>query len=214
VEKIDSDFALDAQAMANKYDSETLKLNTAFDSLAAEISDMVSQLGAEEGQVDTVQATLQPHIDAWKNTVAGFTYARGADKACCGPIDFDTKVFQTGPDYSTTTGIFTAPVTGYYYFTYHIKTKDPDTVGVQLMNHGALIEGEMRVDDNSRVGRDHLTMSSITRVLKGNQVSLKLVSKDILAGSIFSGFLVKADSALDNSNLAAFDAPMERYVHP
>ena len=42
-------------------------------------------------------------------------------------IVFNTEVFDQGSDYDTSTGVFTAPVTGRYLFTAHLYTKNIDT---------------------------------------------------------------------------------------
>lgn len=34
-----------------------------------------------------------------------------------GPVKFDTKIYDFGSDYSTATGLFTAPINGIYHFT-------------------------------------------------------------------------------------------------
>ncbi len=42
-------------------------------------------------------------------------------------IVFDTKDYDTGTNFATGTGLFTAPIAGFYHFTHHIETTTSNT---------------------------------------------------------------------------------------
>lgn len=219
IQALDGEFDALVLAMEGEYAAITTSLNTAVGdastpgSILGDISTMTGSMSTATSDIDVQFDANMPYIDNWKNTAAGFTFELTTDMACCGVIKFNNNIFQTTPDFDSSTGKFTSPISGYYYFSYHIKAQDPDQLRVQLVNNQVVVTGEMVIKDNLRTGRDHLTMSSVAHVLKGETVHVKLDSRDIMAGSIFSGFLIQADPAYDNFNEASsYTAPMVKQV--
>lgn len=51
-----------------------------------------------------------------KNDYKFYAYRNSAWTVANGKVTFDTVVFDTGSNYSTSTGLFTAPVSGFYWF--------------------------------------------------------------------------------------------------
>lgn len=62
-------------------------------------------------------------------------------------IVFDTAIFNHGSYYNATTGLFTAPVTGYYFFRFHLLPNNPTTSAteISIVRNGANFAGSRSV---------------------------------------------------------------------
>lgn len=78
--------------------------------------------------------TANPYkFSAYRN--ASFNTGNGSDAL----VTFDTETFDTGSNYSTSTGKFTAPVAGFYWFTATISGTSATYIIVNLYKNGAAI---------------------------------------------------------------------------
>ncbi|XP_060595077.1 complement C1q tumor necrosis factor-related protein 2-like [Ruditapes philippinarum] len=110
-------------------------------------------------------------------------------------IVFDKAITNEGAGYNVNTGIFTAPVTGLYLFTFSMSDGDQTSV-LQLV-----MDGSNLVDIIDNPVNNELTMSSntvIVHVNKGQSVWIQeyafndasILSREIYRYCTFSGILV------------------------
>ncbi|XP_056334814.1 cerebellin 14 [Danio aesculapii] len=117
-----------------------------------------------------------------------------------GPYAEDTmivygKIFTNiGNAYNTTTGIFTAPVKGVYFFNLVLFTHDALSAGVKLLKNDDHVVG---VTDNPPTGDKEDTASNSVSLLleEGDQISVKLMEHrriytDGFKRNTFSGHLL------------------------
>lgn len=113
---------------------------------------------------------------------------------------FDTKVFDTGNNYSTSTGLFTSPVAGYYQFNWMVTSNHASSRWLTLLqditNNAELARGS---DINVLTsGISTSQGSQIIQLSLNQQVAIQLFSDNTNAGqpglskTYFSGFIVSA----------------------
>ncbi|XP_063058312.1 cerebellin-3-like [Engraulis encrasicolus] len=124
--------------------------------------------------------------------------------SCFGPFTSDVPIpyqevsFNSASGYNPTHGIFTAPVSGLYSFTFTVFSKVP-YYGDRLYHHVILMRDGVPVtsawEDNREDTEDSATHTVLLTLAQGDQVYLVLQSGRELCGDLqgsnkFSGFLV------------------------
>jgi len=76
---------------------------------------------------------------------------------------FDTKLFDTGANYSTSTGLFTAPIAGFYLFSWLVEVEVPNNQLItSLYKNGA----DYTRAPNFNITNTNATSSGITKLLQ------------------------------------------------
>ncbi|XP_023181578.1 heavy metal-binding protein HIP-like [Xiphophorus maculatus] len=116
-----------------------------------------------------------------------------------GPFNTDvtlkfSKVFiNFGQGYNPSTGFFTAPVKGIYYFRYTLLEKRKDmSLGIHLFHNGKHVMGSFEVSDGSH---ESISNAIILQLEQGDEVYMNLLSNHGLYDdgnnyTTFSGFLL------------------------
>ncbi|XP_063062062.1 cerebellin 18 [Engraulis encrasicolus] len=155
------------------------------------IDDLANQVKEFTGPATKVAFTaMDVRLENGNNCFGPFT-----TEVC---IPFNTISLNEGNGYKPTLGIFTAPRSGYYSFTYSIYSN----VGAQgnrlyylarLMLDGEVVASSW--EDNREDSEDNASQTVVLRVRRGCQVYVQLYSGRQLCGqqpgrSTFSGFLL------------------------
>jgi C1q domain-containing protein len=97
-------------------------------------------LGAGSVGTSNLETGIEPATVA-ENPYKFFAYmgnATSANASLAALVKFDTEVYDTGSHYSTSTGLFTAPLAGYYKFEGSLSTdtSSPDSFGAWIYKNG------------------------------------------------------------------------------
>lgn len=115
-------------------------------------------------------------------------------------VTFDNKLFDTGSNYSTSTGLFTAPVAGFYQFNAGIgfASNSADTIASLFKNGAEYRRGNRQKSTSSLSGS---TVSDLIQLAIGDTVSVEAfgsvttaldISGSPAVNNFFSGYLVSS----------------------
>ncbi|XP_032420730.1 cerebellin-4-like isoform X1 [Xiphophorus hellerii] len=172
---------ISAQPTGDK-DGGTIQSSGDTDCGAAEAQKTTEQLYVILRSVETKLRDTQTEIEVLKSQVQVNKVAFGASISAggnIGPYNTHTTVvykkafFNTG-SYNPTTGIFTAPVKGAYYFSFSGHNQSTKAMGLQLMKNGErMITGFNHVD---AIDRHETATNGMTLQLEvGDQVYVRLM---------------------------------------
>ncbi|KAM8746493.1 complement C1q-like protein 4 [Acanthopagrus schlegelii] len=113
-----------------------------------------------------------------------------ADRA----LRFDTNITNVGGGYDCTSGVFTAPRTGVYYFTFSYHAGKDNKSGLSLVKNSSII---VRATDNNEQQKnftDNAGNSAVLELQSGDKVFVRLPAGCWVWGAdnttSFSGFLI------------------------
>ena len=97
--------------------------------------DTIQHSGGTTGlTIDSTGRILQPAKPAFRARIAGSSSAHGDT----GTLVFETEDFDIGGNYNTSTGIFTAPISGIYHFMFRAITATNASGAENASNDSAL----------------------------------------------------------------------------
>ncbi|XP_042255202.1 heavy metal-binding protein HIP-like [Thunnus maccoyii] len=184
--------------------------------LKRENSDLKSRLNTAENMVEELKrenTVFEARISSNENEVEELkrenaerpkvAFSVGlTDAGRVGPFNTDitlqfSKIFTNiGQAYSPTTGVFTAPVRGAYYFRFKgFEVKSSNWIGIKLYHNDKKITGSYDANDN--IGNVMVSSGFVLQLEKGDMIYLVLPSTYVVWDngnnhSTFSGFLLFA----------------------
>lgn len=130
---------------------------------------------------DVESASLTTTIAASAYRNGAFTYSTEAD------IVFDTEIFDTSSSFNTSTGIFTAPVSGYYHVSANLGTSnigDGQQVLLRIYANGSVVA--LVAGSGSAAGSDpRVSTSVLTYLDAGQEIKATANSSASTAGAGF-----------------------------
>ncbi|XP_047431776.1 complement C1q tumor necrosis factor-related protein 3-like [Mugil cephalus] len=189
--KIDGD-TLEARLNATKDELTREKAET--DKLKEEIKGLNTRLDAAEKEIDKLKQssdTTAPQI-AFSVSLANF------GDIYRGPCTDKTLVFKrvfanAGNGYDLNTGSFTAPVNGFYYFSFSTYGYNTHTIGAVLLKNDIL---QISTYENPSVdGSDSSSNAAVLQLAAGDKLHMELwdngqVFDNLNGHTTFSGFLL------------------------
>ncbi|XP_069015015.1 complement C1q tumor necrosis factor-related protein 3-like [Embiotoca jacksoni] len=165
------------------------------DKLKTENEDLKIRLDATEKQIDelkqNISAKAAPQI-AFSASLASF------GEIYKGPCTDRTLIFKRvfsniGNGYNSNTGVFTAPVSGLYYFTFATYGYNTHTVGAILTKNDVLQISTY--DSPTADGSDSSSNAAVLQLAAGDEVHVQLwengrVFDNLNGHTTFSGFLL------------------------
>lgn len=131
-----------------------------------------------------------------------FSYFRQAALSPTGVVTFDTQEFDTGSNYSTSTGKFTAPQAGFYQINAQLRfsvTANTQNLEIILSQNGTIVKnGSLFVNMyNGATGVAAVNLSALVQAAAGDYFQISVINSPTLAlagltktDNYFQGFLV------------------------
>lgn len=155
------------------------------------VNDIYSKTGATEGiNIDSDGQVLMPQKPAFH------VYRNAGDVAATATIVFNEAELNQGNHYSTSTGLFTAPVAGIYYFSaFGMKTNNtqPD-LGIRFIKGGTAVIGTWMYQNGGASLHISNHISGVYSMSANETMGVQVTNSTFYAVSnrhnSFSGFLV------------------------
>jgi len=130
------------------------------------------------------------HVQGYiKNEQAAFSYSKDNGNLGVGVILYNFKNYDRNNNYSTSTGRFTVPVTGCYYFTYHYITSTSPT-NLAMYKNGTPIGGTYTENNTNAVGYTNPSASIVLSLIVNDYIEIRVVAGTMYGFNYnqFSGF--------------------------
>ncbi|XP_028420361.1 complement C1q-like protein 2 [Perca flavescens] len=175
---------------------------------SCDICDLLKDFGALREKLGVMETRLKDsenqilELKKKETTKVAFSAAIGGSGEPIGPFNTDTTlIYKTvitniGNAYNEHTGIFGAPVTGIYYFTFHYHAGGGHPVSLVLIKNSQSV---VTAYDNQTLndGADNGGNAVFVQLQQGDQVFVRLGANTHVWGNneitTFSGFLVNQD---------------------
>uniref|UniRef100_A0A4W5MEE4 Cerebellin 6 n=1 Tax=Hucho hucho TaxID=62062 RepID=A0A4W5MEE4_9TELE len=174
------------------------KLLKDFGVMEEKLRTTVEKLGVMETRLKVNENQLE-ELKNYKRKEVIFSAALGGN-GHTGPIDHDTtliyKVVITniGSAYNPSTGVFTAPIAGVYYFSFFYHAGGSQTKHIALFKNGQHVASSSDHQSSSD-GADNGANAVTLQLEVGDQVFIRLMANthvwDSVNHTTFSGFLLK-----------------------
>ncbi|KAK7089094.1 hypothetical protein V1264_024359 [Littorina saxatilis] len=179
------------------------------DSTLGDLKNVVQQQSAVIQQQSAVIQTIQTKMTAMENQMAklqqrvvftAYFQHEGGTKIDIGqssPIPFQDTSINLGNGYDPHSGVFTAPVSGVYFFTLHIKAEESskEIIEVGIEKSGTILTVATIYGDH--FSTDHSSASVTTQVKVGEKVFVRHTyggtSLDKWKETSFTGILLYPD---------------------
>ncbi|XP_046556369.1 complement C1q tumor necrosis factor-related protein 3-like [Haliotis rubra] len=112
------------------------------------------------------------------------------------PLIFSTILYNEGSGYSTSTGTFTAPVSGTYVFWTHLALTHANTnMSFDIIKSGGVIMANGYTETDSSIDETDASAITVTHLDKGEETWVQMAfSRDIYpSSSYFGGALLSED---------------------
>ncbi|XP_018543346.1 cerebellin-1 [Lates calcarifer] len=194
----------DIERQQNDVEALEARLNATVDELTRQKAEM-DKLKKENEGLKTRLNTSEVEIDKLKQSsseaasqIAFSVSLANSGEIYRGPCTDKTLVFKrifsnTGNAYSQSTGVFTAPVNGLYYFSFSTYGYNTHVMGAILMKNG--VRQISTYDYTSVDGSDSSSNAAVLQLAAGDKVHMELwdngrVFDNLNGHTTFSGFLL------------------------
>jgi len=140
--------------------------------------------------IGTTVPLAKLHVQGYiKNEQAAFSYSKDNGNPGVGVILYNFKNYDRNNNYSTSTGRFTVPVTGCYYFTYHYITSTSPT-NLAMYKNGTPIGGTYTENNTNAVGYTNPSASIVLSLIVNDYIEIRVVAGTMYGFNYnqFSGF--------------------------
>ncbi|XP_059210790.1 complement C1q-like protein 2 [Centropristis striata] len=167
----------DSESQVEELKAELMVTNVYVELLQRENSELQTRLSSSEDEILISKSRIDTlERENTERKVAFYTAL--TDSGTVGPFNTDitlkySKVFTNiGDAYSPSTGFFTAPVRGVYYFQFTLSGQQTGTMGVKVYKNNQRImwNGEYKEE----AGVEYVTNSVVLELMAGDEIHLVL----------------------------------------